>query len=110
MAFASDRDGDYEIYAMNADGSNVTQLTHNSDDYAFSTWSPDGLRIAFESDRDGDWEVFAMNADGSNLIQLTRNDVRDISPDWRAHPAPYATNIMVPSSVSAPAILQNSAD
>ena len=71
IAFTSTRDGDYEIYGdqeieiyvMNADGSNVTQLTDNSDVDLGPAWSPDGSRIAFVSDRDGDWEIYVMDVD-----------------------------------------------
>ena len=67
IAFTSDRDGDYEIFVMNADGSEVRQLTDNDDDDGLPAWSPDGKRIAFTSDRDGDDEIFVMNADGTDL-------------------------------------------
>ena len=63
IAFGSDRDGDDEVFVMNADGSGVVQLTDNDSDDWGGFWSPDGTRIAFSSDRDGDREVFVMNAD-----------------------------------------------
>ncbi|HTG45375.1 MAG TPA: hypothetical protein VK633_12670, partial [Verrucomicrobiae bacterium] len=56
IAFASDRDGNYEIYVMNADGSNQTRITnHPAADYD-PRWSPDGTKFAFVSDRTGDGE------------------------------------------------------
>ena len=82
IAFYSDRDGDYEIYLMNGDGSNVTQLTYNPAFDGVPGWSPDGSRIAFNSDRDGDYEIYLMDADGSNVTQLTYNSADDVVPRW----------------------------
>ena len=82
IAFYSDRDGDYEIYLMNADGSSVTQLTYNPAFDGVPGWSPDGSRIAFNSDRDGDDEIYVMDADGSNVTQLTYNSADDVVPRW----------------------------
>lgn len=80
IAFESHRDGNVEIYVMNADGSGQTNLTNNpatDDDPAFS---PDGTRIAFVSLRNGNREIYLMNADGSNPINLTNNPADDIQP------------------------------
>jgi len=70
IAFQSDRDGDHEIYVMNADGTEVQQLTDNDDGYWVPVWSPDGNKIVFSSNRDGDYEIFVMHADGSNVVSL----------------------------------------
>ena len=75
IAFTSNRDGDYDIWVMDADGSNPTNLTSNSN--AFDTdpaFSPDGSKIAFVSNRDGDRAIYVMNvADGSSPTRLTTN-------------------------------------
>jgi len=82
IAFHSDRDGDWEIFVMNADGTDVRQLTDNDDRDEFPAWSPDGKHIAFTSDRDGDTEIFVMNADGTDVRQLTDNDGSNLDPAW----------------------------
>jgi len=82
IAFESDRDGDREIYVMNADGSGVTRLTDHDAPDALAAWSPDGQRIAFMSARDGDFDIYVMNADGSGVTRLTDNDAVDWAPDW----------------------------
>jgi Tol biopolymer transport system component len=82
ILFASDRDGDQEIYIMDVDGSNVAQLTYNSALDRSPSWSPDQSKIAFSSKRDGDFEIYTMDADGSNVVQLTHESGRDWFPSW----------------------------
>lgn len=95
IAFASDRDGDSEVYVMNADGSDLRQLTQNSGYDGRPRWSPDGAQLAFETDRDGDWDIYLMNVDGSNPHALTVNAK---SSDWNESWSPdgkwlvYASN------------------
>ena len=76
IAFASNRDGDFEIYTMKPDGTEVRQLTFNDYKDGHPSWSPDG-RIAFESNGN----VCVMNSDGSNIIQLTAGYTPSFSPD-----------------------------
>ena len=66
IAFETDRDGNFEVYAMNADGADQTNLSNNAASDRDPAWSPDGSKIAFESDRDGNFEIYVMNADGSH--------------------------------------------
>ena len=49
IAFHSDRDGNFEIYVMDADVSNVVRLTNNSYQDTYPDWSPDGSKITFVS-------------------------------------------------------------
>lgn len=57
----------FEIYVMEADGSNLTRLTESAVNATFQVWSPDSSRIAFTS-RDG---VHVINTDGTGLFRLT---------------------------------------
>jgi Tol biopolymer transport system component len=77
-----DSDGDAEIFVMDPDGSNVTQLTSNAVGDVQPAWSPDGTKIAFASARGDDGEIVVMDADGSNEVQLTSNGVPDAYPAW----------------------------
>ena len=45
IAFTSNRDGSYEIYVMNPDGTGQTRLTYTYEDEFYPSWSPDGLKI-----------------------------------------------------------------
>ena len=84
IVFASDRDGDDEIFVMNADGSGQTQLSFNAADDQDPFWSPNGKQIGFFSDRAGGApnELFIMNADGSSPRQLTFGTMGNYSGDW----------------------------
>jgi len=73
IAFVSWRDGDDDIYVMNADGSGQQQLTSNQALDITPAWSPDGSRIAFASARGsgGGLDLYVMDVDGTNASCLT---------------------------------------
>ena len=64
IAFASNRDGNYELYVMNPDGTGQARLTRNLDTDLDPAWSPNGALIAFTTNRDGNNEIYRMDADG----------------------------------------------
>jgi hypothetical protein len=125
IAFASDREGSYEIYVMSPDGSSLTRLTRNLDTDLDPAWSPNGSQIAFTTNRDGNNEIYAMAADGGSQTRLTTNAAEDTTPDWQplAEPPPpanaveraqlqgtwkessYRGSLVVSGRVSRPAVL-----
>lgn len=92
IAFDRVRDGNFDIYVINADGTGMVQLTHDQGVDARPAWSPDGRSIVFHSTRDrpagasGDdrsyLELYVMSANGSNVRRLTANRYFDGHPDW----------------------------
>lgn len=82
ILFTSTRDGNWEVYSMDADGSNQVNLSnHSGSDYGLG-WSPDGRYILFYSNRDGNEDIWLMNADGSNPINLTKHPATERVAAW----------------------------
>lgn len=74
IAFATIREGNWEIYTMNAgDGSNLENITNNLAVDLKPAWSPDGNEILFSSDRSGSTDIYIMNTDGNNIRRITDN-------------------------------------
>ena len=104
ITFTSDRDGNREIYMMDADGKNQRRLTNNDFPDTNPSWSPDGRRIIFVSDRNkniadeegpimagggiivGDMrkrpQIYVMDADGKNQQRLSNEFFAEWQPSW----------------------------
>jgi TolB protein len=82
IAFQSERDGNLEIYLVNADGTFLSRLTNNPAVDVFPAWSPAGDQLLFTSDRNGNPDIYRVNADGSGLVQITNNPAEDALPAW----------------------------
>ena len=83
IAFTSDRDGNREIYVMNADGTGQRRLTNNPGVDDYPAWSPDGRRIAFLSqDQTGGYSIKLINADGTGSVPLTTASVDPFCVDF----------------------------
>ena len=82
IAFSSLRDGNWELYVMDSDGSNQKNISlHTAKDLPV-VWSPDGRKIAFQSNRTGAGDIYVMNSDGSGLTRLTTSTYADQAPTW----------------------------
>jgi TolB protein len=82
IAFQSDRSGNDDIWIMDADGTNLRDLTNDPAGDTMPGWSPDGARIAFSSDRSGAGDIFVMDADGSNIVDLSDSENPETAPTW----------------------------
>lgn len=104
VVFLSNRDGIkdsgtgvslLQMYTMNIDGSNITKIVQDAENYSDPVWSPDGSKIAFactvkdeNTYRGSHYEIFTINADGTNKKQVTSGEKLDrsvedsINPSW----------------------------
>jgi len=93
ILFWSNRDGDANIWLMNADGSNPHHLTDDPNYDISPNWSLDGQSIIFVSNRDHvNGEIYRMDADGSNVQRLTFNDLIDRTPNYSPNGLYFATS------------------
>jgi TolB protein len=84
IAFATDRDGNIEIYKIRQDGTELTRLTEAPGIDARPRWSPDGRWILFTSNRSGNMDLHVMRSDGGFVRNLTNHPALDDQADW--HP------------------------
>jgi len=83
ITFAVDRDGDYDIWRMLADGSVQGAVLDTGSDEIF----PDLVRgtrdrLAYASDVSGDWNLYSMTVDGGSIALLTALTSQQIQPTW----------------------------
>jgi Tol biopolymer transport system component len=87
IAFVSNRDGNNELYVMNADGNEVKRLTNTLESETAPSWSPDGTRIIYglveilDSGLE-EKRLHLISASGENTEQLTTGPGNDDEPDW----------------------------
>jgi len=81
ISFASSRAGARQLFVMNADGSNVQQVTDLNNMGGRNTWSPDGTKLAFYRGPQGDRNIYVINVDGTGLVKLTDGG-DNLGPSW----------------------------
>ncbi len=82
IVFGTNRDGNYEIYIMDVDGSNQRNLTNSQHNEMFPSVSPEGKKIAYVGEVEGNYDIYVMNIDGSHKIRLTNHEKTDDWPSW----------------------------
>ena len=81
IAFSSNRNGSWEVYLMNPDGSGTYQITNAGAINGAPCWSAAGSQIVFQSNRGGNDEIYHMTSDGSFQTNLTADGSADGAPD-----------------------------
>jgi TolB protein len=96
IVFMRKVNGDFDLFTVRVDGTDVKQLTHSKGNDAHPAWSPDGEKILFSSTRMGFkdealytsapqpyGELFVMRSDGTQVEQLTDNQWEEAGPAWQ---------------------------
>lgn len=85
LVYCAERDGNFDVYAISADGGQETRLTDAQGKDDGPEYSPDGQYIYFNSERTGSMQVWRMKPDGSNQEQLTSDADAE---NWFPHVSP----------------------
>jgi serine/threonine-protein kinase len=98
IAFSSNRDGDFELYIIRVDGTNLRQITFNEvDDYA-PRWSPDGRALVYHVQEASNSDIYAIDSQGRQTRQITSSAGLDLWPDW----SPDGRSILYTSTEGQP--------
>ena len=82
IAFSSNRNGNWEIYLMNPNGSGQINLTHHPRSDLMPTFSPTGAQILFVSTRDEGRDLYLMDPNGANVRRVFKEKAWRQSPAW----------------------------
>jgi TolB protein len=82
VAFQSSRDGNAEIYRMNADGSDQTRVTFHPAADAEPDLSPNGKHLVFASTRSGNADIWVLDLRTGALVNLTNTAATEGWPRW----------------------------
>jgi Tol biopolymer transport system component len=98
IAFVSTRAGSDDLYVMDANGTNIRQLTNAPEWDSNLDWSPDGRRLVFASTRTGDGDIYTVSSFGGDLRRLTDAPGYESDPSW----SPDGTRILFSRRVDRP--------
>lgn len=83
IAVTATGSGASDVFTMNVDGSEVTNLTNDRRYEGEIDWSPDGTELVFSgSDADRGWALQIISVDGSSRRHVTEGHVWEVSPSW----------------------------
>jgi serine/threonine protein kinase len=82
IAFNSRMSGNADIYLVDTQGNNLTQVTTGSSHDLYPSWSPDGKKIVYQTNDDGDQELAIVTISNQKAKRLTDNSCNDWAPVW----------------------------
>lgn len=101
IAFVSTRDGNYQLYLTNPDGSGVARVeSTTSQDNAPSLNMQTG-QLVFASYRNNNWGLYLINEDGSGLTALTKTSTAEFAPAWSPDGSTIACDVWQTGSIDS---------
>ena len=82
LTFQAYWDGNWHVYTINRDGTNLRQMTTGDFDYREPHWSPDGTSLIFSSDRAGTYDIWSLDIVGERLTGVTSDPGNEFGPRW----------------------------
>lgn len=82
IAFGAEREGNWDVYTVDAGGGNLRRVTHDAAKDRQPSWSPDGRSIAFVSDRSENADIYVVSVEGGEPRRLTADGAKDFGPSW----------------------------
>lgn len=82
IAFASDRNGDFDLYLARPGGGNIRRITNDRGFDAEPAWAPDGTQLAFVSERSHDSELYVLDLADLATRRLTKDPGQSAAPSW----------------------------
>lgn len=82
IAFNSRMGGNSDIYIVDTNENNLTQLTTSSAHDLYPSWSPDGAQLVYQTNEGGDQEVAIIGISGGSSYNITNNGCNDWGPVW----------------------------
>ncbi len=68
IAFVSTRTGNYDVFVMNIDGSDVQQITTSEERDDYPNWHPNGEQLVIVSERDGAFDLYLIDASQGRTV------------------------------------------
>jgi len=97
IVFYSLRSGNYDIWIMDSDGTNMANISNHDSSDAYPHWSPYSKHIIFWSNRDEAFgEIYRMTASGDSVERITTNDIQDVRPRYSPDGNYFVTLSRVP--------------
>lgn len=106
VVFQSYRDGNYHVWKVNRDGSDLRQLTFGRFDDREPHCSSDGDHLAFASDRQGNYDIWELKLSTGELRARTQDPGHDVQPAY----APDGSTIAFVTSRTSGGVMTTAVD